>query len=148
MVSHAFRKRFNTILKLNNEVNDNAIEKLLGHTNGLDGVYLQITDERLFEEFQKGITDLLVTDEFRDKIKISKLEEENSKVTNQMIESLQEQINEIKGLASPKDYSKEDKKTFAILESTKQLEPIPMQEQMKSLTSEQKDLLLLQLLQK
>ena len=35
---HGFRKRFNTILKLNKNVNDNAIEKMLGHTNGLDGV--------------------------------------------------------------------------------------------------------------
>jgi len=49
---HGFRKRFNTILKLNKNVNDNAIEKMIGHKNGLDGVYLQITKEKLFEEFR------------------------------------------------------------------------------------------------
>ncbi|HXV67248.1 MAG TPA: tyrosine-type recombinase/integrase, partial [Nitrosopumilaceae archaeon] len=32
-----FRKRFNTILKLNNDVNSNVAEKLMGHKRGLDG---------------------------------------------------------------------------------------------------------------
>jgi len=73
-LNHGFRKRFNTILKLNNEVNDNAIEKMMGHSHGLDGTYLQITDEKLFDEFNKGIADLTTSDEFRDKLKIRKLE--------------------------------------------------------------------------
>ena len=77
---HGFRKRFNTILKLNNDVNDNAIEKMMGHTNGLDGVYLQITPEKLFEEFKKGIMDLTVSDEERDKAKIQELELEKSEL--------------------------------------------------------------------
>ena len=75
---HGFRKRFNTILKLNNEVNDNAIEKMMGHANGLDGSYLQITDDKLFEEFKKGILDLTVSDDERDKAKITQLEVEKS----------------------------------------------------------------------
>ena len=75
-ICHGFRKRFNTILKLNNDVNDNAIEKMMGHKNGLDGTYLQISDERLFEEFYKGITDLSISDEFRDKVTIEKLRDE------------------------------------------------------------------------
>ncbi len=77
---HGFRKRFNTIMKLNNEVNDNAIEKMMGHTNGLDGAYLQITDDKLFEEFKKGITDLTISDDERDKAKIAELENEKSEL--------------------------------------------------------------------
>ena len=50
---HGFRKRFNTILKLNNSVNYNIAEKLMGHKNGLDGVYLTPTIEELFAEFKK-----------------------------------------------------------------------------------------------
>ncbi len=50
---HGFRKRFNTILKLNNSVNYNIAEKLMGHKNGLDGVYLTPTLEELFLEFIK-----------------------------------------------------------------------------------------------
>ncbi|MCH7967093.1 MAG: tyrosine-type recombinase/integrase [Thaumarchaeota archaeon] len=77
---HGFRKRFNTILKMNNEVNDNAIEKMMGHTNGLDGVYLQITPEQLFEEFKKGIVDLTIASGERDKIKIRALEKEKTEI--------------------------------------------------------------------
>lgn len=37
---YMFRKRFNTILKLNNDVNSNIAEKLMAHKKGLDGTYL------------------------------------------------------------------------------------------------------------
>ena len=50
---HGFRKRFNTILKLNNSVNYNIAEKLMGHKNGLDGVYFTPTIHELFAEFKK-----------------------------------------------------------------------------------------------
>jgi len=50
---HGFRKRFNTILKLDNSVNYNIAEKLMGHRNGLDGVYFTPTLEELFAEFRK-----------------------------------------------------------------------------------------------
>lgn len=57
---HAFRKRFNTILKSNNTINPNLIEVMMGHstTIALDNPYLTPTKERLFEEFKKGINDL------------------------------------------------------------------------------------------
>ena len=50
---HGFRKRFNTILKMNNSVNYNIAEKLMGHKNGLDGVYLTPTLAELFAEYKK-----------------------------------------------------------------------------------------------
>lgn len=50
---HGFRKRYNTILKLNNTVNYNIAEKLMGHKNGLDGVYLTPTLAEIFKEFKK-----------------------------------------------------------------------------------------------
>lgn len=97
-LAHGFRKRFNTILKLNNQVNDNAIEKMMGHKNGLDGAYLQITPEQLFEEFKKGITDLTVSDEERDKIKIQDLEEEKIelKLKEKKIDEIQKQFEDFK----------------------------------------------------
>ena len=57
---HGFRKRFNTILKLNNSVNYNIAEKLMGHKNGLDGVYFTPTLEELFVEFKKVIHNLAI----------------------------------------------------------------------------------------
>ncbi len=50
---HGFRKRFNTILKLDNLINYNIAEKLMGHKNGLDGIYFTPTLEELFTEFKK-----------------------------------------------------------------------------------------------
>lgn len=55
---HGFRKRFNTILKLDNSVNYNIAEKLMGHRNGLDGTYLTPTVDELFSEFSKVIDKL------------------------------------------------------------------------------------------
>lgn len=52
---YGFRKRFNTILKMQNDVNHNIAEKLMGHKRGLDGTYLQPTREECFAEFKKAI---------------------------------------------------------------------------------------------
>ena len=59
-IDHGFRKRFNTILKLNNTVNYNITEKLMGHKNGLDGVYFTPTLDELYAEFKKVISDLTI----------------------------------------------------------------------------------------
>ena len=57
-INHGFRKRFNTILKLDNNVNYNIAEKLMGHKNGLDGVYFTPTLDELFAEYRKIIDKL------------------------------------------------------------------------------------------
>ena len=59
-INHGFRKRFNTILKLNNGVNYNIAEKLMGHKNGLDGIYFTPTLNELFTEFKKIIHKLKI----------------------------------------------------------------------------------------
>jgi len=84
-VDHGFRKRFNTILKLNKNVNSNVAEKLMGHKNGLDGVYLTPTKEQCFEEFKKAIDDLTIDDAKRKKIEIERLEK---KVASQEKETI------------------------------------------------------------
>ena len=59
---HAFRKRFNTILKSNKDINPNLIEVMMGHstTIALDNPYLTPNKEKLFAEFQKGIDELSI----------------------------------------------------------------------------------------
>jgi len=96
---HGFRKRFNTIMKLNNLVNDNAIEKMMGHKHGLDGVYFQGTTEQLFEEFQKGIMDLTIDKTEKQKLTIETLEEEKAI----QLKSLQAQIDSVKELLKRKN---------------------------------------------
>ena len=81
-ICHGFRKRFNTILKQNNNVNDNAIEKMMGHRNGLDGTYLQITDEELLGHFMKGVVDLTISDEHRLKLETIELQKEKVELEN------------------------------------------------------------------
>ena len=89
-LDHGFRKRFNTILKLNSNINPNITEKLMAHKRGLDGVYFKPTQEQCFEEFRKAILDLTVDPTERQKIKIEKLEEEKSE--------LEKKTQEIQGL--------------------------------------------------
>ena len=61
-VVYGFRKRFNTVLKINNEINSNIAEKLMAHKNGLDGTYFKPTREECFTEFKKAILDLTIDD--------------------------------------------------------------------------------------
>ena len=69
-INHGFRKRMNTILKLETNVNSNVAEKILGHKNGLDGAYLAPTRQECFKEFCKGITQLTISDIQRQNIAI------------------------------------------------------------------------------
>lgn len=59
-VMYGFRKRFNTILKLEGSVNPNVAEKLMGHRRGLDGTYLRPTREECHAEFVKAVPRLTV----------------------------------------------------------------------------------------
>ena len=85
-IDHGFRKRFNTILKLENSVNANIAEKIMGHKNGLDGVYLTPTKEQCFNEFKKAILNLTISDEERQKVEIIKQQEEISELRAKEIE--------------------------------------------------------------
>jgi len=75
---YGFRKRFYTTLKLNNEINNNVIEKLLGHKRGLEGTYLTPTRNQSFIEFKKGIPELTIDPTKRQGIE---LEEQQKKIT-------------------------------------------------------------------
>jgi len=88
-LDHGFRKRFNTILKLNKNINSNIVEKIMGHKNGLDGVYFKPTDNDLFEEFKIGITDLTIDDTERLASRNRELEAEKSEY-----KTLSEQVDE------------------------------------------------------
>ena len=65
LLCHAFRRRFNTILKLNPDSNAPLIERLMGHDMKLDNSYFQPTLDNLFEEYQKGMSDLAIDDSER-----------------------------------------------------------------------------------
>jgi len=70
-----FRKRFNTILKIDSEINSNIAEKLMAHKRGLDGVYFKPTKEECFKEFLKAIPQLTISESERLKLKVNDLTE-------------------------------------------------------------------------
>jgi len=103
-IDHGYRKRFNTILKLKNEVNSNIAEKLMSHKRGLDGTYLTPTRKECFNEFCKAIFELTVSSAQRDQVKIVHLEKKADRVErlNRKMDELEIQnegmLNFIEGL--------------------------------------------------
>ncbi len=97
---HGFRKRFNTILKLENSVNANIAEKIMGHKNGLDGVYFVPTREQCFTEFLKAIPFLTISDDERLRLENQKLKQENieKKQFKEKINTLEHMLEGIKNL--------------------------------------------------
>ena len=91
---YMFRKRFNTILKLNDRVNSNIAEKLMAHKKGLDGIYLQPTLEECYKEFFKAISDLTIDDNERLRVTNQKLEREKSELekNNDTIKQLEKKF--------------------------------------------------------
>ncbi len=84
-----FRKRFNTILKLNNDINSNIAEKLMTHKRGLDGTYLQPTREECFREFVKAIPQLTVNPIDRLKLENEKKQEKIDQLEAKTLEVLE-----------------------------------------------------------
>jgi len=87
-LSYGFRKRFNTILKINNDVNSNIAEKLMAHKRGLDGVYFTPTREQCFEEFVKAIHELTIDESERLKLKLDKSESDKDRMISDLTKRL------------------------------------------------------------
>ncbi len=86
MSAHGFRKRYASIIKLNNKISWAVSERLLGHKSYLDPSYFVPTKENLFEEFKKVMTDLTIDDGERERLrrieaenKVSELQTEKDK---------------------------------------------------------------------
>jgi len=60
-----FRKRFDTILTRNPNISFNVVQMLLDHKVGLESHYFKPTKEEMFEEYQKGIPDLVISESIR-----------------------------------------------------------------------------------
>lgn len=94
-IVYMFRKRFNTILKLENDVNSNIAEKLMAHKKGLDGTYLQPTREECFKEFVKAIPELTVNQAEKQKIQLDKKQQEIDELQSKIIEN-EELVNRVR----------------------------------------------------
>jgi len=85
-----FRKRFNTILKMNPNISQAIAERLMDHKDGLEDNYLKPTREELFEEYKKAIPELIFDES--EKLKI-KLENKQKKIDE--LESSKDRITEL-----------------------------------------------------
>lgn len=98
MIDHAFRKRFNTIMKLSTSVNANIAEKMMQHKRGLDGSYLKPTREECFREFLKVVPELTVDPNMRLKTKIAsqnKMLTEKDEVIEGRLKELEDENREL-----------------------------------------------------
>ena len=97
---HGFRKRFDTILKSNYNVNINLAEKMMGHstTIPLDNVYFKPAIEQLFDEYQKAIPELIIDDKFRLQEQLKEKDEKINELNDKdnEIDFLKQTILEIK----------------------------------------------------
>ncbi len=84
LLCHAFRRRFNTILKLSKESNAPLIERLMGHDMKLDNAYFQPTEENLFKEYQKGMRDLTIDDSERLLVERANIEAEKTQLEKEI----------------------------------------------------------------
>ena len=100
MACHGFRKRFDTILKSNYNVNINLAEKMMGHstTIPLDNVYFKPAIEQLFDEYQKAIPELIIDDKFRLQEQLKEKDEKINELNDKdnEIDFLKQTILEIK----------------------------------------------------
>jgi len=99
MLNHGFRKRFETILKMNKEIPVAVTEKLIGHKAYYDdrGNHIQLDEnyfvpevEQLFEFFEKVIPDLTINNSSKQQAEIEILKKENSKLESHYAEALTE----------------------------------------------------------
>jgi len=94
LLCHAFRRRFNTVLKLNHHANTPLIERLMGHDMKLDNSYFQPTIDQLFEEYQKGMADLTIDDKTRviEENKMLQAENDELELKNKRIDDLEKRF--------------------------------------------------------
>jgi len=105
---HGFRKYFNVMLKSRHDCNLSLCEKMMGHsvTIPLDNHYGTFTTEQLFEEYKKGVPELIIDE--KEKLK------EELKRKNKETESSKDKISA--ELRSIKEDNADMKERFASLE--------------------------------
>ena len=128
MLDHAFRKRFNTTLKIDNEINSNITEKLMQHKKGLDGAYLTPTRLECFKEFVKAVSELTISPQERQKIKIERQQLE-SQEKDKRIKELEEAKEEKTNLEKQfEEYKKETNLQIAAIQRRSMMPKVPINE--------------------
>ncbi|MFZ1077925.1 MAG: site-specific integrase [Nitrosotalea sp.] len=97
MMAHGFRKRFATIIKLDNKISWSVGERLLGHKTYLEREYFRPVKNELFTEFKKIMPDLIIDQSEKLRVEAHLKDEQMRRIESQkdgLIQQLQEQIKE------------------------------------------------------
>ena len=99
-VCGGFRKRFDTIMTRNPKISFNVVQRLLDHKVGLESHYFRPTLDEMFEEYQKGISDLVISESIRLKEENRNKDEKikNLEAKDQEIEKLKARFENIEKL--------------------------------------------------
>lgn len=82
-----FRKRFNTKLKLNNDVNSNVAELVMAHKlPGAQDTYTKPTLQEVYDAVKHVIPDLTINSSLRKQAKVAAIHAENNDIRQQMLE--------------------------------------------------------------
>lgn len=85
-----YRKRFNTKLKLNNDVNSNVAELVMAHKlPGAQNTYTKPTMEQCFKEVKKAISELTIDPTKRQRLEINQVNKENQQLKEEKHKSVQ-----------------------------------------------------------
>lgn len=88
-----FRKRFNTKLKLNNQVNSNVAELVMAHKlPGAQGTYTKPTLREVYEAIQPSFKDLTIDPRKRKQIELDIKTEENKLLKDKVTEEVKEAV--------------------------------------------------------
>jgi len=101
-----FRKRFNTIMKLNPNVSQAIGEMLMDHSNYLEKHYFKPTRGQLFAEFEKAIPELIFDEAEKLKIENENKQKHIEKLETEkdiQLKNMQDQIDSVKELLKRKD---------------------------------------------
>jgi len=82
-VCGGFRKRFDTIMKINPNISYAIAEKMMDHKIRMEGHYFKPTKDELFAEYKKAIPELTIDDSERKQALLNKTLKEKSQLEDQ-----------------------------------------------------------------
>jgi len=105
-VCGGFRKRFNTIFKMNPNISYSVGEMFMDHKVRLEPNYTKPTKEQLFEEYKKAIPELIINEEEKLKIESKSKDKHIERLESEkdvQMKSMQAQIDSVMKLLDRKD---------------------------------------------
>jgi len=83
-----FRKRFDTIMKINPDISYTIAEMMMDHKIRMEGHYFKPTKEQLFDEYKKAIPELIIDDSQRKQVELDQMKQNQSEFEKEKIKQV------------------------------------------------------------